>query len=321
MRALVRPYAMSLGLILPGVLAPSAALAQADPNQPYQSQPGYPQPQGYPEQPGSPQQQPQQQYQQPQPYPQQGYQQPQQYPQQGYPQPQQYPQQGYQQPQQYPQQGYAPQGNPPPPGYYAPSPQQQPAYGPQPAYAPPAAYAPPPAEPPYRRGFLWMPYLGLNVPAGSASDNFSAGFRLGGLFGVNMNRMFSLNGELIIDVLNPNGSASATAEQVAFTFSPLFHLNIPALEFVFGPQLGYFGESATVSGSSYDYNYHGDGVVFGMNAGVFVPLGRIAIGGLINVSTRSFSNYCENDYYTYYVDSCYSVSKFTSIGFTGALMY
>ena len=307
MRALVRPFTLSLTLLLSGALAPSAVLAQTDPNQPYPPQPGYPQPQGYPDQ-GYPQQP--QQYQQPQPYPQQGYQQPQQYPQQGYPQPQ-----PYQQP------GYAPQGNPPPPGYYAPSPQPQPGYGQQPVYAPPAAYAPPPTEPAYRRGFLWMPYLGLNVPAGDASDSFSAGFRLGGIFGVNMNRMFSLNGELIIDVLNPNGLGDATYAQVALTFSPLFHLNIPALEFVFGPQVGYFGESATVAGSSYDYNYHGDGIVLGVNAGVFVPLGRIAIGGLINVSTRSFSNYCENDYYTYYSDSCYSVSKFTSIGFTGALMY
>jgi hypothetical protein len=91
MRALVRPFTMSLSLLLAGALVPLAALAQQAPYPP--AQPGYQQPQ-----PG---------YQQPQP----GYQQPQQYPdQQGYQQPQQYPQQGYQQPQQYPQQQYPQQG-------------------------------------------------------------------------------------------------------------------------------------------------------------------------------------------------------------------
>lgn len=317
MRALVRPLALSLSLFLAGALAPREVQAQSNPNQPYPAQPGYQQPPQYPQQqPGY--QQPQGYPEQQQGYPQQGYQQPQpgyQQPPQQYPQ--QYPQQGY------PQQGYPQQANPPPPGYYAPPPQPtyaQPGYAPQPTYAPRPAYAAPPSEPIYRRGFLWIPYLGLNVPTGDASDGFSAGFRLGGIFGVNMNRMFSLNGELTIDILNPKG-ADASAAQVAFSFSPLFHIGIPALEFVFGPQLGFFGESATVTAPGNDYQYHGDGVLFGLNAGVFIPLGRIAIGGLLNVATHSYSNYCENDYYTYYVDSCGSVSKFTSLGFTGALMY
>jgi hypothetical protein len=274
---------MSLGLLVAGAVVPLAAQAQTAPDQQYQPQPGY---------------------QQPQQYPQPGYQQPQQ----GYPQQQPYPEQNYPQPQQYPQQGYAPQGNPPPPGYYAP----------QPTYAPPPAYAPPPSEPAYRRGFLWIPYLGFNVPTGSSSDWASTGLRLGGIFGLNVGPFLSLNGELTIDLLNMNTvpGVSATGAEVDFTFSPLFHFDIPGLEFVVGPKLGFFDYSATQSQSGYsDVTYSGSGLAYGVNAGVFVPLGRIAIGGLLNYTSRHFSNSnaCDTDYCTTGTDKFF--------GFSGALMY
>ena len=320
MRALVRPFALSLSLLLASALAPRPVQAQTDPNQPYQAQPGYQQPQQYPQQPG---------YQQPQGYPDQ---QQQGYPQPGYPQPQpgyQQPQPGYQQPpqpypQQYPQQGYPQQANPPPPGYYAPPP--QPAYGQQPTYAPSPVYAPPP-EPAYRRGFLWMPYIGVNVPVGVSSNGDSTGLRLGGIFGFNVGQFLSLNGELTIDVLNldTNPGVSATGAIVDFTFSPFFHLNVPGLEFVVGPKLGFFGMSTTYSQSGYqDSTYSGSGLAYGFNAGVFIPLGRIAIGGLLNFTGRSYSSQCYSDYDTNYSSVCGDVSggsddKF--FGFSGALMY
>ena len=293
MRALVRPFALSLSLLLAGALAPRPVQAQTDPNQPYQAQPGYQQPQQYPQQPG---------YQQPQGYPDQpqpGYQQPQpgyQQPPQQYPQ--QYPQQGY------PQQGYPQQANPPPPGYYAPPP--QPAYGQQPTYAPPPAYAPPPG-PAYRRGFLWMPYIGVNVPVGVSSNGDSTGLRLGGIFGFNVGQFLSLNGELTVDILNLDGGSgvSASGAMVDFTFSPFFHFNVPGLEFVVGPKLGFFDTSSTYSQSGYqDSTYSGSGLAYGFNAGVFIPLGRIAIGGLINFTGRSYSSYCQNDSYTNYYQVC-----------------
>jgi hypothetical protein len=285
MRALVRPMTMSLSLLVVGALAPLTALAQPDPNQPYQAPPGY---------------------QQPQPYPQQGYQ-----------QPQPYPQQQYQQPQPYPQQGYAPQGNPPPPGYYAPQP--QPAYGQQPAYPPPPAYASQPTEPAFRRGFLWMPYLGVNIPTGSSSDWASTGLRLGGIFGFNVNPFLSLNGELTIDILNMNSApgSSITGAEVDIAFSPLFHYDLPGLEFVVGPKLGFFGYSATASESGYsDVTYSGSGLAYGVNAGVFVPLGRIAIGGLLNYTGRHFStsSACDTDY-------CADTGTDKFFGFSVALMY
>ncbi len=360
MRALVRPFALSLGLLLASALAPPAARAQAAPDQQYPAQPGYqqtpaqpayPQPappppeyqqpqvspdqQGYQQQPSAnPQQYPAQPgYQQPQPgYPQppQGYQQPQpgypqpqpgyQQPPQGYPQPQP----GYQQPQAYPPpQGYAPRGNPPPPGYYAPPPR----YGRRPTYAPPPAYAPPPPVPPYRFGFLWMPYIGVNVPVGDTSNGVSTGLRLGGIFGFNVGPFLSLNGELTIDVLNLDAGSgqSATGAEVDLAFSPLFHLDLPGLEFVVGPKLGFFGMSASSSRSGYpDSTFSGNGLAYGFNAGFFIPLGRIAIGGLFNFTGRSYSHQCYSNYSTNYSDVCGDVSggsddKF--MGFSGALMY
>ncbi len=341
MRAWVRPFAVS-SLLLAGVLAPCAAHAQADPNQPNQAQPGdqQPQPPQQPEpQPGYQQPQPQPGYQQPQqqpgyqqyPQPQPGYQQPQGYPyqqqgypQQGYQQPQPgyqqpYPQQGYQQPPGYPPaQGYAPQGNPPPPGYYAPAP--RPAYGPPPGYGPPPSYAPPPVEPAFRRGFLWMPYIGVNVPVGDTSKGVSTGLRLGGLFGFNASPFLSLNGELTIDVLNLDSSmgTSASGAEVDFAFSPLFHIDLPALELVVGPKLGFFAMSATFSESGYpDTTLSGSGLAYGFNAGVFIPLGHIAIGGLFNFTGRSYFSSCLNDV----CGDASGGSDDKFFGFSGALMY
>jgi hypothetical protein len=312
MRALVRPFTMSLSLLLAGALAPSAVQAQTDPNQPYppqpgyqqpqpgyqQPQPGYQQPQGYPDQ--QPQQYPQQGYQQPQP----GYQQPQPYPQQGNQQPQQYPQQGYQQP--YPQQGY----------------QQPQPYGPQPGYAPAPAYAPP-SEPRFRRGFIILPYLGLNVPVGEGSDGFSAGLRLGALFGWHVGPSVSLNGEFNIDVMNIKNSSSTDTNPslvfVDFAFSPLFHIALPQLEIVVGPKLGFFGASSSYDYAGSTYTGSGSGVTYGLNTGVFFPLGNIAIGGLLNYTVRSFSS-CNNTSGST-ADYCITGPDEKIFGLSGAMIF
>jgi hypothetical protein len=325
MRVLVRPFAMSLSLLLAGALAPSSAQAQPAPDQQYPAQPGYQQPpaqpgyqqpQGYPDQQGYPQQYPQQGYQQPQPgyqqpqpgypQPQPGYPQPQPYPQQGYPQPQPYPQQGYQQP--YPQQGY---------------PQPQPGYGPQPGYAP--AYAPP-SEPRFRRGFIILPYLGLNVPVGASSDVFSAGLRLGTLFGWHVGPMISLNGEFNIDVMNVksfSGGSSPTDVTVDFAFSPLYHIALPQLEIVVGPKLGFFGESMSYTDDYYGTTLSGSGsgFAYGLNAGVFVPLGNIALGGLLNFTVRSYSSCDSNSNTNSNSDFCIDGSDVKIFGFSGAMIF
>lgn len=336
MRVSVRPFGLSLGLLVVGSLTSGLAGAQAPQDPQYGAQPGYDQAQAqpYPQQ----QQYPQQGYQQPQQYPdpqqpQQGYGQPQQYPQQqAYPQ-QQYPQQQpyqQQQQQQYPQQGYQqPPQSAPPAGYYAPPPGygQQPGYPaqPAPAYTPPPRYVQPqPAYPAYRMGFLWMPYLGLNVPLGSTSDEADAGLRLGGIFGFNLPPFLSLNGELTMDFVNLKAS-NASDWIFDLTFSPLFHLGTPQLQFVVGPKFGFFGESYNYTYSGYDRTISGSGLAYGFNAGIFVPIGRMALGGLINFTTHHYSRLCENDAYTGYVDSCADSSMMPDdvklFGISGALLY
>jgi hypothetical protein len=286
MRALIRP--ISTSLFLASTLASLAAQAQTPPDQQYPAQPEY--------------QQPEQGYQQPE----QGYQQPPQ----AYPQ-QEYPQQGYAQPQAYPPQGYAPASQPPP-GYYAPQPgYRQPAYG-QPTYAPASS------EPPYRMGFLFMPYIGVHVPVGKASDGLSPGLHLGGLIGINLPPFLSLNCELSFDLLNPDGSNSdLTYVMYDFTFSPLFHFSIPQLDFVVGPKFGYFGYyiSDSQGDSSNDVE---SGYAYGLNAGVFVPVGSIALGGLFSFVGRHVSSTCDSSGWCYN-DSHGPDHKFFS--FSGALLF
>ena len=294
MRVLVRPIALSLGVLLTTSLATRAASAQGAPGEQYPAQPGYQQPQQYPAQPGY--QQPQQQY-----PAQPGYQQPQQYPQQDYQQPQQqYPQQpGYQQPQQYPQ--------------------QQP-YGAQPAYAPPPAYAAPVLEPPRHHGAMMMPYLGFNFPTGDAATGYSTGFRLGALFGAFAGPFVSLNGEVSIDLLNPDSGSNSSVTDVMLdlAFSPLFHFGPPRMDFVVGPKLGLFYEGMSYTSYGTDYSASAYGVVYGINAGAFFSLGRISIGGLLSYSIHSYSSACD------YNGTCGDATGFPDFNvfaLTGAMMY
>jgi len=262
MRAPVRSLSLSLGVLFTSTLVPQVASAQGGDAQGAPAQPAYPQ-QGYD----------QQGYQQPQPYPQ---------------QPQQYPQQGYQQPQQYPQ-----QYQPPPQGY--PQQYQQPQQGYQPAAAP--AYTPP--EPPRHRGFMMLPYLGLNSPFGDGSDGYSTGFRLGGLFGFYAGQFVSLNGELSIDILNADASSGIDVFEalVGLSFSPLFHFGPPRMDFVVGPRLGFFSDSGTVSynDGGPDDTYSMSGLLYGINTGAFFSLGRISLGGLMSITAHSVSSMCIND--------------------------
>lgn len=205
----------------------------------------------------------------------------------GYPPPG-YGQQPYAQPGYGPQPGY--QGYPPP-GY------AQPGY-PQPGYAPVAyAPAPPPSVPPYRRGFLAMPYLGINIPVGDASDAFDMGFRMGGLFGGHVSPQISLNGEFTLDVFNPKGVPSGydvTAVAADFAFSPLFHALGDKLDLVIGPKLGFFGFAMGIkdpSGTSM-LDESASGMVYGFNLGVFGAVGNMAIGGLLSYTGRHATRVC-----------------------------
>jgi hypothetical protein len=289
MRTLLRLFVLPLGVLLATSLTAGAARAQDQ----YPPQPGYQQPypqQGYPQQSPEAQQYPQQ-YQQPQQYPQQGYPQ-----QQAYPQQQPYPQQAYPQQQPYPQQGY---------------PQQQP-YPQQPVY---------PSQPVDRhRGLLLLPYLGANVPFGDGSQWLSTGFRLGGLLGFYVGPAVSLNAELTLDFLSVDGQGSSgvTNLMVDWAFSPLFHFGPANMDFVIGPKFGFFTQEISYSAYNNDYSSTSYGYVYGVNAGVFVSMGRISVGGLLSFTGHSYSQYC--DYY----DQCGNISGASDLkifGITGALLF
>ena len=104
-----------------------------------------------------------------------------------------------------------------------------------------------------------------------------------------------------------------------FAFSPLYHLALPQLEIVVGPKLGFFGASSSVDYGGSTYTGSGSGVAYGLNAGVFFPLGNIAIGGLLNVTVRSFSS-CDNTN-SNSSDYCITGPDQKTLGFSGAMIF
>ena len=215
---------------------------------------------------------------------------------------------GYPQQQAYPQQGY--------PQEAAPQPR---CYPPGPACPPPPAAEPqhePPAGPATRRGLLFLPYVGFSSTVDQYSGDqggvyweqgYSPGLRVGALLGVHIGPFLSLNGELGVDIMNPdagetyNGTADRAEASRDFTLSPLFHFGVPNVEFAVGPKIGWFTfagssrQSDAGRGPSYTLEYDGHGMGYGVNAGAFVPIGRMALGGIISFTGHSFSGFhCSN---------------------------
>ena len=303
----MRAITASLSIVL--TVAAQQAIAMAQTAAPGPAQPGGsappPSAPAYPPPPGAPpagqappavDQPPPPGYQQPPP----GYQQQQPPPAYQPPPGYQPPPSGYQPPpgyQQPPPPGYYQQ--PPPPGYYQPPP---PGYyqPPPPGYYPPpgSGYPPPPLPPPPRtHGFLAMPYLGTASHVGANGSDLGPGFMIGALLGGRLNPNFSINGELRVDVLNyknlaPGDTRSATESDIAF--SPLFHVQFPSGELVIGPKFGFFSydENDSTFGSA-NATYSASGTTYGVNAGVFVALGRaVSLGGMISYTVRDASQQC-----------------------------
>jgi hypothetical protein len=132
--------------------------------------------------------------------------------------------------------------------------------------------------------------------------------------------MLSLNGELAFDVMNIKSDpyySSPTEVFADFTFSPLFHFGGPGLEIVVGPKLGFFDESFSYSDTYGSSSSSTSGVSYGFNAGVFIPLGNIAIGGLLNFTGRHWT--CDTT-----TSDCIDVSSGSDskiFAFSGALIF
>jgi hypothetical protein len=133
----------------------------------------------------------------------------------------------------------------------------------------------------------------------------------------------SLNCEFNIDVMNINSNSNSSNPSdvfVDFAFSPLYHIALPQLEIVVGPKLGFFGESASYTDSyGNSLSGSGGGWAYGLNAGVFFPLGNLAIGGLFNYTVRSYSS-CSNSSNSN-SDFCIDGSDAKILGFSGAMIF
>lgn len=176
--------------------------------------------------------------------------------------------------------------------------------------APPAAQPTPPVAVGRERGLVFVPYLGMNLPVGSLAEIYSAGFRVGVLAGWHVAPRVSLNGELTLDLMDADTDTSILKPHeytLDVALSPLFHFR--SGEVVVGPTLGWFTnhrsdseddraaylanianlENGTGTGSEPIAQPHsGQGFLLGINAGGFVPVGKLAIGLLASGTFRHF---------------------------------
>jgi hypothetical protein len=195
----------------------------------------------------------------------------QQYPVQQYPA-QQYPAQQYPTQQPYPTQPYSSQ---------QPYPGQQYPYG----------YQPPP---PRRSRVLVLPFIGLHSFVGNGADHRSVGASAGGLLGFRFSPVFSFAGELSVDVLNLHDSPD-NASGVAFVMAlvPQFHIVSPSFEIILGPKIGLWFEGIDSTYNSQRVSDTASGLVVGLNAGIFFPVGRrLSLGGLLTLDLRPFNRKC-----------------------------
>ena len=172
-------------------------------------------------------------------------------------------------------------------------------------------------------GWVLIPYFGLNLPVAATANRYSAGFRLGGLAGWSLTPRFSVNGEFTLDLMDGETDASMLKPHeryLDFVLSPLLHLRSGKI--VVGPKLGWFTNNRSYSDSdskplqewlaTHDslsgYTgpileaHSGQGLLFGINAGGFIPVGKLTIGLLASASFRHFTTVdcgpygCTGDY-------------------------
>jgi hypothetical protein len=154
-----------------------------------------------------------------------------------------------------------------------------------------------------RSGAHLIPYVGVSSFEGSSAKGLDTGFRAGALAGGHINEMYSLNGEVTMDLLNPNNVGSGvsfTGLNLDLALSPLVHFPVSIVEIVVGPKLGaWFGavnQSSTLGGTTVATKQRAHGWLAGLNAGAFVSLGRsIELGGLLSFVFRKPTEQCSED--------------------------
>ena len=169
----------------------------------------------------------------------------------------------------------------------------------------PRTTAPSPATEPTAplpaRGPVFIPSLGLNLPVGTLAKSYSSGLRVGALAGWRFTDRLSVNGEIALDLMDADNDTSGLKPHEYYVdalISPLVHLR--SGDIVVGPKIGWFINRRTQSASSVTAQeclnstgtrsncsnpdaptvvpHSGQGLLIGINAAGFVPVGKLRLG-------------------------------------------
>jgi len=170
------------------------------------------------------------------------------------------------------------------------------------------------------RGIVFAPYLGFNLPMGSTLDNYSLGFRLGALLGWHVSPGLSLNGECSLDFVDADTDSSfwrPHEHTIDVAMSPLVHIRSSRI--VVGPKVGWFSNAR----SSPTLTWNGQGVLFGLNAGLFIPVRRVMVGGLLGAALREFTSFsCVDQATLPSPETCgYHRNPTKTVDLTGAVLF
>jgi hypothetical protein len=168
--------------------------------------------------------------------------------------------------------------------------------------------AAPTQVPAHRPGILFMPYVGFSLPAGDTWAGFNPSPRLGGLLGWHITERLSLNVEVALDYARLDSGPRTTNDAecsegsnfwcdflhpprryVDITFSPL--VSFRAGQIRLGPKIGWFTGKSSDSGTTVTFQ----GLLAGLNAGLFHPYRGVTLAGLLSVNFRHVTS---ADYYS-----------------------
>jgi hypothetical protein len=152
--------------------------------------------------------------------------------------------------------------------------------------------------PSFQRGILFLPYLGLSLPLGVNSGSYAVGHNFGALIGIHLTPGFSISTEINVDYMSPGPLATET--QTDYALGPLLQSGNARHVWVLGMKLGAFNIKRSVGGTATNRysettgtSYSNSGFVWGVTFGGFVPVGPVALGGLVRITARFLSSNCE----------------------------
>ena len=171
-----------------------------------------------------------------------------------------------------------------------------------------------------------LPFLGLNSYQGKTGDGLGVGLRLGTLLGGRVSNVFSVNGELMIDVVNPENVQSGTDVTIVegvLALSPLLHVPAGTTEVVLGPKLGIWRGTAQQTMSGVTDTFSASGYVIGLNAGIFGAVSSsMSVGGLLSFDIRTIHQRCST--FSGFSEACTTNGTGPAekvLGFNAALLF